>query len=53
MPDGGRALDKADPFALYAEQPPSTSRAWVLDDKWGDDAWMASRRRGNAFDYFL
>lgn len=47
--DGGRALDKADPFALYAEPPPSTaSRAWVLDYEWGDDAWMASRGRRNA-----
>ena len=49
--DGGRALDKADPFALYAEPPPSTaSRAWTLDYDWSDDAWMESRRRRNALD---
>ena len=47
----GRALDKADPFALYAEPPPLTaSRAWTLDYEWGDAAWMASRRARNALD---
>ena len=47
----GRALDKADPFALYAEPPPLTaSRAWTLDYEWGDAAWMASRRAHNALD---
>ena len=40
----GVALDKADPFALYAEIPPATaSRAWTLDYDWHDAAWMASR----------
>ncbi len=35
---GPRELDKADPFALFAEAPPSTaSRAWTLDYDWGDD----------------
>jgi 1,4-alpha-glucan branching enzyme len=48
--DGG-TLDKADPFALYAEPPPLTaSRAWTLDYEWADEAWMASRRRHNALD---
>src|SRR5215813_1276796 len=47
----GRALDKADPFALYAEAPPLTaSRAWTLEYVWGDEAWMASRRQRNALD---
>jgi 1,4-alpha-glucan branching enzyme len=47
-PDGG-LLDKADPFALYAEAPPLTaSRAWTLDYDWRDDAWMSSRRARNA-----
>ncbi len=47
----GRELDKADPFALFAEAPPSTaSRAWTLDYVWGDDGWMASRARHNALD---
>jgi 1,4-alpha-glucan branching enzyme len=46
--DGG-LLDKADPFALYAEAPPLTaSRAWTLDYDWRDDAWMSSRRARNA-----
>jgi 1,4-alpha-glucan branching enzyme len=45
----GREIDKADPFALYAEVPPSTaSRAWTLDYEWDDEAWMARRRSHNA-----
>jgi 1,4-alpha-glucan branching enzyme len=49
--DGLHELDKADPFALYAEVPPLTaSRAWTLDYDWGDAAWMGSRRRRNALD---
>ena len=47
----GVALDKADPFALYAEIPPATaSRAWTLDYDWHDAAWMASRHARNALD---
>jgi 1,4-alpha-glucan branching enzyme len=49
--DGGYQIDKADPFAQFAEAPPSTaSRAWTLDYDWGDRAWMASRRARNALD---
>jgi 1,4-alpha-glucan branching enzyme len=47
----GMALDKADPFALYAESPPATaSRVWTLEYDWGDGGWMASRRARNALD---
>ncbi len=47
----GEALDKADPFAFFAETPPGTaSRAWSLDYAWGDGAWMAERSRRNALD---
>jgi 1,4-alpha-glucan branching enzyme len=47
----GAILDKADPFAFYAECPPATaSRVWSLDYAWGDDAWMATRRSRNALD---
>jgi 1,4-alpha-glucan branching enzyme len=47
----GRAYDKADPFALYAETPPATaSRAWSLDYAWGDAQWMRDRGRANALD---
>ncbi|GAB4479513.1 MAG: 1,4-alpha-glucan branching protein GlgB [Burkholderiaceae bacterium] len=47
----GEALDKADPFAFFAETPPATaSRAWSLDYAWGDGEWMAERRRRNALD---
>jgi len=45
----GATLDKADPFAVYAEAPPATaSRAWSLDYRWGDRDWMAERRERNA-----
>ncbi|MEK7435697.1 MAG: 1,4-alpha-glucan branching protein GlgB [Pseudomonadota bacterium] len=48
---GGYAVDKADPFAFFAEAPPRTgSRAWKLDYNWGDAAWMAARRGANALD---
>jgi 1,4-alpha-glucan branching enzyme len=48
---GGYRVDKADPFALFAETPPATaSRAWTLDFEWSDAAWMARRRAANALD---
>jgi len=47
----GAVLEKADPFAFYAEVPPATaSRIWTLDYAWQDAAWMASRRSRNALD---
>ena len=51
VPRHGAAMDKADPFAAYAEAPPAqASRAWQLDYAWGDDAWMANRAKRNALD---
>ncbi len=48
---GGYVVDKADPFAFYAELPPATaSRAWRLDYEWGDGDWMRQRRERNALD---
>lgn len=47
----GYYVEKADPFAFYAETPPKTaSIAWGLDYSWGDRAWMAKRRARNALD---
>lgn len=47
-PDG-RAQDKADPYAFFAEEPPATaSRAWRLDYEWQDAARMARRGERNA-----
>jgi 1,4-alpha-glucan branching enzyme len=44
-------VEKADPFAFFAEKPPQTaSRAWSLDYEWGDGDWMSSRHRHNALD---
>ncbi|GKT15342.1 1,4-alpha-glucan branching protein GlgB [Acidovorax sp. SUPP2522] len=49
--NGGRVLEKADPFAGCAELPPNTaSRIWSLDYEWGDSDWMASRGPRNALD---
>ncbi len=46
---GGYQVDKADPFALRSENPPSTaSIVWPLDYRWGDGEWMSRRRRANA-----
>ena len=45
---GGYRVDKADPFAVFAEQPPRT--ASVLHDlayEWGDGDWMATRGERN------
>jgi 1,4-alpha-glucan branching enzyme len=40
----GYQVDKADPLALRAEEPPLTaSVVWDLDYAWGDAEWMASR----------
>ncbi|HEU4460346.1 MAG TPA: 1,4-alpha-glucan branching protein GlgB [Methylibium sp.] len=49
--DGHTTLDKADPWALYAEAPPATgSRLWSLEHAWNDAAWMADRARRNGLD---
>jgi 1,4-alpha-glucan branching enzyme len=45
----GSEVEKADPFALFAEVPPRTaSVVWDLDHAWGDADWMAGRARANA-----
>jgi len=45
------AVEKADPFAFYAEKPPKTaSIIWDLDYSWGDQAWMEKRPSHNALD---
>jgi 1,4-alpha-glucan branching enzyme len=49
--EGGYGVDKADPFAFAAEEPPRTaSRVWKLDYDWGDAQWMAERGRANSLD---
>jgi len=41
--------DKADPFAVYAEQPPrQASIVWDLSYDWGDADWMSNRSRANS-----
>ncbi len=40
--------DKADPFAVFAEQPPrQASIVWDLSYDWGDEDWMRNRSRAN------
>ncbi len=47
----GFRVDKADPFALYAEEPPLTaSVVWDTWYEWQDSDWMAERGRRNALD---
>lgn len=48
----GHSVDKADPFAFYAEHPPATgSRVWSIDDyAWNDADWMQQRGPKNALD---
>lgn len=44
----GYRVDKADPYALYAETPPHTaSKAWQLEYEWNDAAWMKARQGKN------
>jgi 1,4-alpha-glucan branching enzyme len=48
---GHYEVDKADPFAFYAEAPPQqASRAWSLEYDWQDGEWMAARGARNALD---
>jgi 1,4-alpha-glucan branching enzyme len=47
----GYCVEKADPFAFYAETPPKTaSIVWDFNYNWGDQAWMAKRHAHNALD---
>jgi 1,4-alpha-glucan branching enzyme len=42
----GEYLEKADPFALYAEVPPATaSIVWDHDYTWKDSKWMDERKK--------
>jgi 1,4-alpha-glucan branching enzyme len=45
----GYRVDKADPYAFRAEQPPKTgSVVWDLAYEWHDAEWMAQRAKRNA-----
>jgi 1,4-alpha-glucan branching enzyme len=45
----GYEVDKADPFAAYAETPSKTaSVVWDLEYAWADQAWMEARTARNA-----
>ncbi|MDX1449210.1 MAG: 1,4-alpha-glucan branching protein GlgB [Acidimicrobiia bacterium] len=47
--NGGRTLEKADPFAFHGETRTSTASViWDLDYSWGDQEWMESRSERNA-----
>lgn len=42
----GEYLEKADPFAIYAELPPKTaSIVWETDYKWKDGVWLNDRKK--------
>ena len=45
----GTRVDKADPLAIHAENPPKTaSVVWDLDYRWGDSRWMRERAPRNS-----
>jgi 1,4-alpha-glucan branching enzyme len=47
----GAVLDKSDPFAFAAEEPPRTASViTTLDYDWGDSDWMAQRAAHNRYD---
>ncbi|HLQ62388.1 MAG TPA: 1,4-alpha-glucan branching protein GlgB [Candidatus Acidoferrales bacterium] len=47
----GAGVDKADPYATFAEAPPrQASVVWDLAYEWGDGDWMANRARPNGRD---
>ncbi|HYC00959.1 MAG TPA: 1,4-alpha-glucan branching protein GlgB [Candidatus Limnocylindrales bacterium] len=47
----GHRREKADPFAIFAEQPPRTaSVVWDLEYEWNDQQWMKTRWARNALD---
>src|SRR5438132_1047189 len=49
--NAGYKVDKADPYAFRAEEPPRTgSMVWDLSYEWHDGAWMADRKYRNALD---
>lgn len=42
-------LEKADPYAFWAEEPPQTaSVVWPLEYTWGDAGWMGKRKINNS-----
>ncbi len=48
---GGIKVDKADPFAHFAEKRPFTaSITWQTNYTWKDDEWMETRKKHNALD---
>jgi len=49
--NAGYRVDKADPYAFRAEEPPRTgSVVWDLAYEWNDAEWMANRKARNALD---
>ena len=49
--NGGYTVNKADPYAFFAEKPPRTaSVVWDLSYEWGDGEWMKNRWRPNSQD---
>ncbi len=47
--NAGYTVNKADPYAFFAEKPPRTaSVVWDLSYEWGDGDWMKNRWRVNS-----
>ncbi len=48
----GYWAEKADPLARMAEHPPATaSVVWADDHRWGDEAWMTTRKQRQGRDH--
>src|SRR3954451_10266413 len=49
--NAGYRVDKADPYAFRAEEPPKTgSMVWDLSYEWKDQSWMQERKKHNSLD---
>ncbi len=47
----GYKVQKADPFAFFAEEAPKTaSKVWTLEHEWRDGEWLANRPARQALD---
>lgn len=49
--NNGYSVEKADPYAIYAEMPPNTaSLVWQRDFKWTDEKWIKENMSGKWYE---
>lgn len=50
MPNG-KTIEKADPYSLHTETPPSNgSKLFVSNYSWGDSLWLSKRKNTNSYE---